>query len=443
MQASEQNFSADLVIEARWVVPVNPPGTVLEDHAVAISGDTIIAILPSGQMRMRCKAGAIRSLPNHVLIPGLVNFHTHAAMALMRGLADDLRLMDWLSGHIWPAEAKHASAQFVYDGTLLACAEMLRGGVTCFNDMYFFPEMAGRAAVEAGMRAALGIILIEFPTAYAADAQDYLRKGLAMRDDLKHEPLLSFCMAPHAPYTVSDRSFEQILTLSEQLQIPVNTHLHETLDEIRESEAKFGMRPVMRLEKLGLLGPDFIAVHAVHLDQTEIALLARHGCSVAHCPTSNLKLASGIAPVARMLSAGINVGLGTDGAASNNRLDLMAEMRLAALLAKAEAADAEVVPAHTALRMATLNAAQALGLGKIIGSIEPGKSADLCAVNLESIEMSPCYDPVSHLVYVAGREQVSHVWVRGTLLVEAGRLLRMDQNLLLRKAEEWRSRISA
>ncbi len=443
MQSSEQHFSADLVIEARWIVPVNPPGTVLEEHAVAVSGGTIVALLPSAEMRIRCKAGAVRSLPDHVLIPGLVNLHTHAAMSLMRGLADDLPLMDWLSNHIWPAEAKHASAQFVHDGTLLACAEMLRGGVTCFNDMYFFPEMAGRAAVESGMRAALGIILIEFPTAYATDAQDYLRKGLAMRDELKHEPLLSFCMAPHAPYTVSDRSFEQILTLSEQLQIPVNTHLHETLHEIRESETKFGMRPIMRLEKLGLLGPDFIAVHAVHLDPAEIALLARHGCSVAHCPASNLKLASGIAPVARMFSAGINVGLGTDGAASNNRLDLMAEMRLAALLAKAEAADAEAVPAHAALRMATLNAAEALGLGKVIGSIEPGKAADLCAVNLESIEMSPCYDPVSHLVYVAGREQISHVWVRGDLLVEDGRLLRMDPKMLLRKAEEWRSRISA
>jgi 5-methylthioadenosine/S-adenosylhomocysteine deaminase len=443
MQSSEQHFSADLVIEARWIVPVNPSGTVLEEHAVAVSGGIITALLPSADMRIRCKAGAVRSLPNHVLIPGLVNLHTHAAMTLMRGLADDLPLMDWLSNHIWPAEARHASAQFVHDGTLLACAEMLRGGVTCFNDMYFFPEMAGRAAVESGMRAALGIILIEFPTAYAADAQDYLRKGLAMRDELKHEPLLSFCMAPHAPYTVSDRSFEQILTLSEQLQIPIHTHLHETLHEIRESESKFGMRPVMRLEKLGLLGPDFIAVHAVHLDPSEIALLARHGCSVAHCPASNLKLASGIAPVARMLSAGINVGLGTDGAASNNRLDLMAEMRLAALLAKAEALDAEAVPAHTALRMATLNAAEALGLGKTIGSIEPGKAADLCAVNLESIEMSPCYDPVSHLVYVAGREQVSHVWVRGNLLFEEGGLLRMDQQMLLRKAEEWRSRISA
>jgi 5-methylthioadenosine/S-adenosylhomocysteine deaminase len=443
MQSSEQHFSADLVIEARWIVPVNPSGTVLEEHAVAVSGGTITALLPSADMRIRCKAGAVRSLPNHVLIPGLVNLHTHAAMTLMRGLADDLALMDWLSNHIWPAEARHASAQFVHDGTLLACAEMLRGGVTCFNDMYYFPEMAGRAAVESGMRAALGIILIEFPTAYAADAQDYLRKGLAMRDELKHEPLLSFCMAPHAPHTVSDRSFEQILTLSEQLQIPIHTHLHETLHEIREGESKFGMRPVMRLEKLGLLGPDFIAVHAVHLDPAEIALLARHGCSVAHCPASNLKLASGIAPVARMLSAGINVGLGTDGAASNNRLDLMAEMRLAALLAKAEALDAEAVPAHTALRMATLSAAEALGLGKIIGSIEPGKAADLCAVNLESIEMSPCYDPVSHLVYVAGREQVSHVWVRGDLLFEEGGLLRMDEQMLLRKAEEWRSRISA
>jgi 5-methylthioadenosine/S-adenosylhomocysteine deaminase len=443
MQPSEQHFSADLVIEPRWIVPVIPAGTVLEGHAVAVSGGTIAAVLPAEEMRIRCKPQTMRVLPDHILIPGLVNFHTHAAMTLMRGLADDLRLMDWLSNHIWPVETRHASAQFVHDGTLLACAEMLRGGVTCFNDMYFFPEMVGRAAVESGMRAALGIVLIEFPTAYAADAQDYLRKGLAMRDELKHEPLLSFCMAPHAPYTVSDKSFEQILTLSEQLQIPINTHLHETLEEIRESEAKYGMRPLMRLEKLGLLGPDFIAVHAVHLEQTELALLARHGCSVAHCPTSNLKLASGIAPVARMLAAGINVGLGTDGAASNNRLDLMAEMRLAALLAKAWAADAEAVPAHTALRMATLNAAEALGLGKLIGSIEAGKSADLCAVNLDSIEMSPCYDPVSHLVYVAGREHVSHVWVRGEPLVEEGRLLRIDRQMLLRKAEEWRSRISA
>ncbi|MGH6630278.1 MAG: amidohydrolase family protein, partial [Burkholderiales bacterium] len=271
---------------------------------MAIADDRITAVLPRAEMRRRCKAGRTLDLSTHALIPGLVNFHTHAAMTLMRGLADDLRLKDWLEKHVWPAEARHISAQFVYDGTLLACAEMLRGGVTCFNDMYFYPEMAGRAALEAGMRAALGIVVIEFPTAYAADAQDYLRKGLAMRDELKSESLLSFCMAPHAPYTVSDRSFEQILTLSEQLQIPINTHLHETRDEIRESESKYGMRPLARLEKVGLLGPSFIAVHAVHLDPAEIALLAGLGASVAHCPSSNLKLASGIAPVGAMLSAG-------------------------------------------------------------------------------------------------------------------------------------------
>lgn len=442
MQESNSRFTADLVIEAGWIIPVEPHGIVLENHAVAIADGKIVALLPRDEMAARCAAVLTQQLGSHVLIPGLVNFHSHAAMTLVRGLADDLKLMNWLSNHIWPAEAKHATAQFVYDGTLLACAEMLRGGITCFNDMYFFPEMTARAALDAGMRAALGIIVIEFPTAYASDAQDYLSKGLAMRDELKHESTLSFCMAPHAPYTVSDKSFEQILTLSEQLQIPINTHLHETQDEIRESMVRFGVRPLARLEKLGLLGPNFIAVHAVHLEPAEIALLARLGCSVAHCPSSNLKLASGIAPVDKMLSSGINVGLGTDGAASNNRLDVFCEMRLAALLAKASSQNAETLPAHTALRMATLNAAQALGLEHKIGSIEPGKSADLCAVNLDSIELSPCYDPASHLIYAAGREHVSNVWVAGKQLVDSGRVLHMDENGIKRKAAEWKSRIA-
>src|SRR5579859_3919276 len=442
MQELTSRFTADLVIEAAWVIPVEPDGVALENHAVAIDGRNIVALLPRDEMTMRCSARQTYRLDSHVLIPGLINFHSHSAMALMRGLADDLKLMDWLSKHIWPAETRHVSPQFVYDGTLLACAEMLRGGVTCFNDMYFFPEMTARAALDAGMRAALGIIVIEFPTAYATDAQDYLRKGLAMRDEFKREPLLSFCMAPHAPYTVSDKSFEQILTLSEQLQIPINTHLHETLDEIRESLAKFGVRPLARLDRLGILGRNFIAVHAVHLETEEISLLARLGCSVAHCPSSNLKLASGIAPVDRMLSSGINVGIGTDGAASNNRLDVFSEMRLAALLAKAAGGNADTLPAHTALRMATLNAAQALGLETRIGSIQPGKSADLCAVNLDSIELSPCYDPASHLIYAAGREHVSDVWVAGRQLVGSGQILHMDEGALLRKAKEWGSRIA-
>jgi 5-methylthioadenosine/S-adenosylhomocysteine deaminase len=442
MQESNSHFSAELVIEAAWIIPIEPHGTVLENQAIAISKGNIVALLSRDEMRMRCSAEQTYRLESHVLIPGLINFHSHAAMTLMRGLADDLKLMDWLSKHIWPAEAKHASAQFVYDGALLACAEMLRGGVTCFNDMYFFPEMTARAALDAGMRAALGIIVIEFPTAYASDAQDYLRKGLAMRDELKHESLLSFCMAPHAPYTVSDKTFEQILTLSDQLQIPINTHLHETREEIHESLAKFGIRPLARLEKLGILGSNFIAVHAVHLEPAEIALLARLGCSVAHCPSSNLKLASGIAPVDRMLSSGINIGLGTDGAASNNRLDVFCEMRFAALLAKATSENAEVLPAHTALRMATLNAAQALGLEQQIGSLEVGKSADICAVNLDSMELSPCYDPASHLVYAAGREHVSDVWVAGRQLVGSGRILHMDEGSITRKAREWKSRIA-
>ena len=442
MQNSTSPVAADLVIEARWIIPVEPAGVVLENHAVALSDGKILAVLPRDEIRRHYRPAETCSLDSHALIPGLVNLHSHAAMTLMRGLADDLQLMDWLSKHIWPAEARHMSPQFVHDGSLLACAEMLRGGITCFNDMYFYPEMTARAALAAGMRAALGIVVIEFPTAYASDAQDYLRKGLQVRDDCKHESLLTFCMAPHAPYTVADKTFEQVLMLSEQLQIPINTHLHETRDEIRESLAKFGIRPIARLKKLGLLGPGFIAVHAVHLDQAEIELLGRLGCSVAHCPSSNLKLASGIAPVAKMQSCAINVGLGTDGAASNNRLDIFTEMRSAALLAKATSENAQTLPAHAALRMATLNAAQALGIEQTIGSIEIGKAADLCAVNFDSIELSPCYDPVSHLVYAAGREHVSDVWVAGRRVVHSGRLPHLDNIEIARKAKEWHSRIA-
>jgi 5-methylthioadenosine/S-adenosylhomocysteine deaminase len=441
MQQETSGFSADFIIEAAWIIPVEPSNVVLQDHAVAVKGQKIVALLPCEDMKKRCTAPQVIQLHSSVLIPGLVNLHTHAAMTLMRGLADDVKLMDWLSDHIWPVERKHVSAQFVEDGTLLACAEMVRGGITCFNDMYFFPEMTARAALECGMRATLGIVVIEFPTAYASDAQDYLQKGLAMRDELKHEALLSFAMAPHAPYTVSDKSFEQILMLSEQLQIPINTHLHETREEIADSISKCSMRPIARLQKLGVLGPNFIAVHAVHLEPAEIALLGELGCSVAHCPSSNLKLASGIAPVGAMLRAGINVGIGTDGAASNNRLDLFCEMRTAALLAKAQSDSAESVPAHTALRMSTLNAAKALGLERHIGSIEPGKFADLCAVNLDCLEMAPCYHPASHLVYSGGREQVSDVWVAGRRLVEGGRLVHIDEQAIRRKAADWRARI--
>jgi len=412
---------------------------VLTDHAVAVHDGQIEAVLRAGDARQRFAHYPRIELAEHVLIPGLVNAHTHAAMALMRGLADDLPLMRWLEEHVWPAEKRHVSADFVRDGTLLACAEMLRGGITCFNDMYFFADAALEAALGAGIRSAHGIIVIEFPSAYAADAADYLRKGLELRDRYRDEPLASFCLAPHAPYSVSDASFRQIATLAAELDLPVHVHVHETEHEVQGSLDEHGVRPLERLRRLNLLGPNLIAVHAVHLTVEEIALLARHGCSVAHCPSSNLKLASGFAPVAKLAQAGVNIAIGTDGAASNNRLDMFQEMRLAALLAKAVAADAQAMPAHDALRAATLGGARALGLSDRIGSITPGKAADLAAVALRAPELAPCYDAVSHLVYAAGREHVTHVWVAGALQVSEGKLRNTVFSRLDTKLHLWQN----
>ena len=405
------------LLNARWVVPVEPAGSVLEHHAVAVRDGKIEAVLPGKDAAARFPGYEKHDLGNHVLMPGLVNAHTHAAMSLLRGLADDLPLMRWLEEHIWPAEAKHVSREFVRDGTLLACAEMIRGGITCFNDMYFFPDASLEAALAAGLRSVQGMIVIEFPSAYASDPADYLRRGLELRDRSGDEPLASFCLAPHAPYTVSDSSLRRISTLAAELDVPVHIHLHETRGEIERSLAEHGVRPLERLARLGLVGPNLVAVHAVHLEAAEIDSLAQHGCSVVHCPSSNLKLASGFAPLAALLKRGVNVALGTDGAASNNRLDMFQEMRGAALLAKAVSGDPQAMPAHAALRAATLSGARALGLEKLIGSIEPGKAADLIAVDFSAAELSPCYDVASHLVYAAGREHVSHSWVGGRLLM--------------------------
>jgi len=433
----------DLLLTPRWLIPIEPAGVTLTAHAVAIRAGRIIAVVPAQEARHRFAPRQRVDLPEHVLLPGLVNAHTHAAMTLLRGYADDMALMDWLNRRIWPAEVRHVSAQFVKDGTLLACYEMLRGGITCFNDMYFYPEAAAQAALTAGMRAALGIIVIEFPTDYASDADAYISKGLATRDALRDQPLISFCMAPHAPYTVSDRSFERIATLTEQLNLPIHLHLHETRSEINESLAKFGVRPLERLRRLGLLGPNLIAVHAVHLDMQEIEQLAEHGCTLVHCATSNMKLASGIAPVAEAHRRGVRIALGSDGAASNNRLDVLGEMRLAALLAKVASGDATVLGAHESLRMATLNGAAALALDDRIGSIEPGKEADLCAVDLATLDIAPCYDPASHLVYAAGRENVSHVWVGGEPRVEAGVVLQISNKDLVCATNVWRNKLAS
>lgn len=431
----------DILIEARWIVPVEPEG-VLEEHAIAVDDGRIEAVLPTSLARQRFSARNRVELHRHALIPGLVNLHTHAAMTLLRGLADDLALMSWLKDHIWPVEMREVSSAFVYDGTLLACAEMLRGGVTTFNDMYFFPEAAAKAALDAGMRAALGMIVVDFPSPYASDPLDYLAKGMGLRDSMREQPLLSFCFAPHAPYSVSDKALVQVATYANELEVPVHIHLHETRDELTQGVSRDGRRPLSRLQDLGLVGPNLLAVHAVHLEGSEIDVLARHASHVAHCPSSNLKLASGMAPIAKLLAAGVNVGIGTDGAASNNRLDMFTEMRQAALLGKALADDPTALPAAQVLRMATLHGARALALDSTIGSLVPGKAADIVAIDFDRPELTPCYDPVSHLVYAAGRQDVTHVWVAGELLVEDGVLTRAEARLAAARAAPWAQRIA-
>jgi len=433
----------DLLIRPEWIIPIEPADVTFSGHALAVKDGRILALLPNEEAAQRWRPKQTLDLPGQVLLPGLVNLHTHAAMSLLRGYADDLPLMRWLSERIWPAEARHAGPDFVRDGTLLACAEMLRGGITTFNDMYFFPDAVAAAATRIGMRAVLGIIAIEFPTSYAADADDYLAKGLAIRDDLCGESLLSFCLAPHAPYTVADKTFGKIATLAAQLEIPIHMHVHETRHEIEESLKQHGVRPIERLRCLGLLGPQLIAVHAVHLDPGEIDLLAHEGCHLAHCPTSNLKLGSGIPPMAAIQARGINFGLGTDGAASNNRLDLFQEMRHAALLAKGASQNAEALGAHATLAAATLGGARALGLDERIGSLLPGKAADLCAVRLDEWLIQPCFDPASHLVYVAGRDQVTHTWVAGELVMNNGMPVQIDISELLDLAGLWHTRLTS
>ncbi len=433
----------DLLILPGWIIPIEPAGVTLANHALAVDRGRILALLPTAEARQRFLPRETIELPGQVLLPGLVNLHTHAAMSLLRGYADDLPLMRWLSEHIWPAEARHADADFVRDGTLMACAEMLRGGITTFNDMYFFPEAAAEAVLKSGMRAALGMIAIEFPTRYAVDADDYLSKGLAVRDRYCNEERLSFCLAPHAPYTVADKTFAKIATLAAQLELPIHMHVHETAHEIEESVKQHGVRPIERLRRLGLLGPQLIAVHAVHLEPAEIELLAHEGCHLAHCPTSNMKLASGIPPMAAAQARGLNFGLGTDGAASNNRLDMFHEIRHAALLAKVASRDAEALSAHVVLAAATLGGARALGLDAQIGSLVAGKAADLCAVRLDEWLLQPCYDPASHLVYAAGREQVTHTWVSGKLVMSDGKPSQINASELLDITGLWHTRLAS
>ena len=431
----------DTLIAPRWCVPVEPAGSVLEDCAVVVSDDRIVDILPLADARSAYQPSVVVDRPGHVLIPGLVNSHTHAAMTLFRGLADDMPLETWLRDGIWPAEKRWASAEMVRDGTELAIAEMLRAGITCFSDQYFFPEIVAETAVDLHMRAVVGTPVVDFPTAWADSTAEYLDKGAELvHDRYADHPLISTCFAPHTTDALSDASLTARRWRADQRDVPIQIHLHETAAEVAHAVNKTGKRPIERLAELGLLNASLLAVHAVHVTPGEVEQLAAAGVGVAHCPRSNLKLASGIAPVTDFLAAGITVGIGTDGAASNNVLDVLSELRTAALLAKVAAGNASALSAMDALRLATISAAKALRRDHEIGSIEVGKWADLACVDLMRCNSLPVYDPVSQLVYTARAEQITDVWVAGRHQVDNGHLTGMDTEGLFKRSIEWQTR---
>ncbi len=430
-----------LAIEARFVVPMD--GEVRHDHVVVIDDGRVVDLLPADQARARYRPGQWLKRPDHALLPGLVNAHTHASMSLLRGFADDLPLMRWLNEYIWPAERDHVDEGFVRAGTRLAMAEMIRGGTTCFNEMYFHPEIAGREAAAAGMRASIGMIVLDMPTRWAAGGAEWIEKGLRVHDEFRGSEHVGTAFAPHAPYTVEDATLTRIRTLADELDVAVHMHVHETAQEIEMSLDRFGVRPLERLARLGLATPRLVAVHMTQLMDEEIRFCANEGIHVVHCPQSNLKLASGLCPVAALAAAGVNVAVGTDGAASNNDLDMFEETRTAALLAKGVAGSPTALPAGEALAMATLNGARALGLDADIGSIEPGKYADLVAVDLSATRTRPLYDVVPQLVYSAAASQVTDVWVAGRALLADGVLTTIDEDAARSEADRYLARLGA
>lgn len=429
------------ILNADWVVPVDDKNSVLHKHSVVLDAARIVDVLPQHQCLEKYSANETLNLAEHVLIPGLINLHTHAAMSLMRGMADDLPLQEWLEKHIWPTEAEHIDRQFVYDGSLLAAVEMLKSGTTYFNDMYFFPDEVAKAAIASGIRASVGMIVIGFPTAWASSTDEYFSHGQRVHDQYRSHPLISTCFAPHAPYTVDDKALKRIATIAEELDVPIHIHLHETSREIDEHIGTHGMRPMERLNRLGILSPRLIAVHMTSLSDGEITELAKLGVNVAHCPESNLKLASGFCPLQKLLDQGVNVGIGTDSAASNNDLDMLSEMRTAALLAKGVSQDACAAPAEAVLRLATRGAAKALGREHELGSLEAGKLADVVAIDLSQTINQPIYDVVSQIIYAGHRDQVNHVWVGGRAVVKNRELTLVDEGMVKIAAQQWRAKI--
>ncbi len=433
-------MEVDTLIHARWVLPV-VPNEMLEYHSIAILSGNIVDLLPTEKAKVKYSAASTHQCDSHVLLPGLINAHTHAAMNLFKGLADDLPLMDWLQQHIWPAE-QNIDETFIRDGTNLAIAEMLRSGTTTFNDMYLYPEVTAQCVQLSGIRASIGLVVLDFPTPWANDADEYITKGLKLHDEIKQEPLITAAFAPHAPYTVSDEPFKRIAAIASELEMPIHIHLHETAQEISASIETHDARPIERLNELGLITPNLIAVHMTQMNDSDIKLAAMNNINIVHCPESNLKLGSGICPVTALKQAGVNVALGTDSSASNNDLDMMSEMRTSGLLAKGFGGDATALPANEILEMATINGARALQISDKTGSLEPGKSADIIAVNLDKIETQPVYNPLSTLIYSASRGAVEHVWVAGRQLLKNRQLITLDYEELLSKAKNWREKIS-
>jgi len=433
---------ADLAIRARWILPVDPPGTLLENHAVLVRGGRILAVLPREALA-RWTISEVVDLPLHALIPGLVNAHTHAAMTLLRNAACGMPLDDWLRRRIWPLEARLVDERFVEDGTALAIAEMLLGGVTCFADMYYHPDVAARVAARCGMRACIGLPVLEQPSAWAQDLDEYLERGLRLRDAYRDDPLIGTLFVLHSPTSTGDATLGRVRALADQLQAPVMTHLLESPTDRGREERRHGRGPLERLAAAGLVNDLLVAVHCVQLNTAEVGQLADAGATVVHCPSSNLKLASGIAPVSELRRAGVRIALGTDGAASNDALDVLGEARLAALLAAGTTGDAAALRAHDALQMATLAGAQALGLGEITGSITRGKWADLAALRLDGPMVQPLHDIPEAIIHSAGRGAVSDTWVAGRRLVAGGRLERLSAQELAGRAAAWHPRVVA
>lgn len=439
---SELPQSADTLIHPSWTVPVLPRGVVLENHSIAITQGIITAIVPREEAQ-HIAATQEFELEGQAVMPGLVNCHGHAAMTLLRGYADDTPLMPWLEEHIWPAEGAHMSEEFVADGVELAIAEMIRSGTTTFSDMYFFPNITAATSARLGMRCQITFPIFDFPTAWGQNADDYISKGLAVRDDFKHSELINVVFGPHAPYTVCEANLAKVATLAAELDTAVHIHLHETAGEVLQAVEAHGERPLDTLNRLGLLGPRTQAVHMTDIGEQDIALLAATGANVVHCPMSNMKLASGTCPVQKLTSAGVNVAIGTDSAASNNNLNLFIEMQTAALLAKLSTADAAALPASEALAMATINGARAMGIADKIGSLEVGKQADIISVDLSGPETQPLYSPLSQLVYASNGSQVSHSWIAGNLVLQDRELQHIDLEALGARTTNWQQRISA